>query len=253
MFRPGPNASARSFTSAASQELRREWIFGIGRRGFLALDAGNDRPTIGQVLALDLGHCAVAQPDAHRYRAHVLSLQRPDDATVDSSGRLVSLYSGLPALIDFRSVLIGLLERFAENGRNLLGLGLPVQGGVGYQQDIAEVLQLELHIGSQVRQQTFVRVVGDDFHGVGDHVLGHGSIQPHFAHRTLEGFTGEGIHGEGHRLAGMNLADIGFIDRNPDLHAGQILGNQKQTGSVEARHYGLTDVDTPVDDDPFDR
>ena len=43
------------------------------------------------------------------------------------------------------------------------------------------------------------------------------------------------------------------LTEDPDLHPGQVLGDQKEAGGVEAGDDGLADVDPPVDDDPFDR
>ena len=74
-----------------------------------------------------------------------------------------------------------------------------------------------------------------------------------FAHFPRKDLAGVSIHGESDRLARFDPADIRFIDRDPDLHAVQVLGEQKEAGGIEAGHHGLADVDPPVDDDPFDR
>ena len=52
---------------------------------------------------------------------------------------------------------------------------------------------------------------------------------------------------------GPDAADVGLVDRHPDLHALEVLGDQEQAGGVQAGHDGLADVDAAVDDDAFDR
>ena len=52
---------------------------------------------------------------------------------------------------------------------------------------------------------------------------------------------------------GLDLAYVGLVHRDPDLHARQVLGEQEQAGRAEARHDRLPDVDAAVDDDAFDR
>jgi hypothetical protein len=69
----------------------------------------------------------------------------------------------------------------------------------------------------------------------------------------LKGAIGKSIHGETDRLAGMNAADVGFIDRNPNLHAREVLGDQEQAGRVEAGNDCFTDGDPAVNDHAFDR
>jgi hypothetical protein len=51
----------------------------------------------------------------------------------------------------------------------------------------------------------------------------------------------------------MDFADVRLVDHHPDLYAGQILGDQKEAGCVQAVNHRLSDVDAPIDDDPFDR
>ncbi len=40
----------------------------------------------------------------------------------------------------------------------------------------------KIDVRSQIRQQFAARIIGINFHGVGDHILGHGGIQPYFAY-----------------------------------------------------------------------
>ena len=44
------------------------------------------------------------------------------------------------------------------------------------------------------------------------------------------------------------LADVGLVDRHPDLHPRQVLGDQEQAGGVEAGDDRLADVHAAVDD-----
>ena len=52
---------------------------------------------------------------------------------------------------------------------------------------------------------------------------------------------------------GMDLADVRLVDRHPDLHPREVLGDQEEAGGIQARNDGLTDVDAAVDDDALDR
>ena len=112
---------------------------------------------------------------------------------------------------------------------------------------------IKCDVGRQIRAEFAAGIIGINFHGVGDHILGHGGVEPYFAHLPGKDLAGVSIHGEGDRLARFDPADIRFIDRNPDLETIQVLGQEKEAGSIEAGHDGLADVDPPVDDDPFDR
>ncbi len=83
--------------------------------------------------------------------------------------------------------------------------------------------------------------------------MGHGGVQPDFAHLAAKVFPRVGIHAEMHRLARVNGSDVRFVDRYPDLHALEILGDEEQAGGIQAGHHRLTDVHPAIDDHPFDR
>ena len=58
-------------------------------------------------------------------------------------------------------------------GRHPRQSRLPAQGRVGHHQHVMILLDLELHVGRQVRQELQVGIVGLDHDRVGDHVLVH--------------------------------------------------------------------------------
>ena len=51
----------------------------------------------------------------------------------------------------------------------------------------------------------------------------------------------------------MNAADVRFVDGNPDLHAREVLGDEKQAGGVEAGNDRFADGHAAINDDAFDR
>ena len=54
-------------------------------------------------------------------------------------------------------------------------------------------------------------------------------------------------------LPGADVVHVRLVDRDPHLHARQVLGDQEQAGGVQARHDRLPDVHPAVDDDAFHR
>ena len=132
-------------------------------------------------------------------------------------------------------------------------VGSPTQRGVGDEQDILAFAHNKRDVRGQIREQFAAGIIGINFHGVGDHILRHGGVEPYFAHFPGKDLAGVSIHREGDRLARFDPADIRFIDRDPNLETIQVLGEQKEAGGIEAGHHRLADVDPPVDDDPFDR
>ena len=69
----------------------------------------------------------------------------------------------------------------------------------------------------------------------------------------MKNLVGIGIDGKADGLAGMDIANIGLVDRRPYLHALEVFGNQKEARRIEAGHHGLPDVNPPIDDNAFDR
>ena len=51
----------------------------------------------------------------------------------------------------------------------------------------------------------------------------------------------------------MDRADVGLVDRRPDLEAAQVLGDQEEARGIQAGDDDLTDVDPAVENDPLDR
>ena len=64
------------------------------------------------------------------------------------------------------------------------------------------LIQFELHVGRQVGQQAAVGVIGNDFHRVGDDVLGHRGVRSGPCRPCRGTSRREGVHGESHRLTG---------------------------------------------------
>ena len=108
-------------------------------------------------------------------------------------------------------------------------------------------------VRGQIREQFATGIIGINFHGVSDHILGHGGVEPYFAYLPGKDIAGLSIYREGNRLARFDPANIRFIDRNPNLETIQVLGEEKKAGSTEAGHHRLADIDPPVDNDPFNR
>ena len=136
-----------------------------------------------------------------------------------------------------------------------LGRRMPAQRGVGHHKHVFVASHFELQVGREIRKQPAVRVVGVHDDRVGDDVLIHAGVEPRLIWRddALKRLVGIGIDREPHRLPGMNVADIGLVDRGPDLHPLQILGDQEQARRIEARDDRLADVDAAIDDHAFDR
>ena len=61
--------------------------------------------------------------------------------------------------------------------------------------------------------------------GVGDDVLGHGSVEPDLVDHALKDLVAKGINREIYRLALMDLAYISLVHRCPDLNALEVLGD----------------------------
>ena len=69
----------------------------------------------------------------------------------------------------------------------------------------------------------------------------------------LNSLPGNASHVKVTGAPGTNVPDVGLVDRDPDLHPGQILGDEEQAGRVEAGNHRLADVHAPINDDAPDR
>ena len=56
-----------------------------------------------------------------------------------------------------------------------------------------------------------------------------------------------GVDLEGDLLPDVDVADVGLVDRRPDLHVAQVLGQEEQAGRVQPGHHGLAHVHAAVD------
>ena len=155
--------------------------------------------------------------------------------TVTSSGRTKPSGADDPKaamLWRFR----GLCEkrRLVYRRIDLFALGRPTQRRVGHQQDVRPLVHFELHVGRQIGQQFAVGIVGRHDHGVRDDVLRHLGVHADLSHFAVERLPLVGIDREPHGHVEPDASDVGLVDRGPDLHLGQVLGDEKQAGGIEA-------------------
>ena len=61
------------------------------------------------------------------------------------------------------------------------------------------------------------------------------------------------LHGEAHRLAVADLADVAFVDIRLDLHLCQVAGDHEQGRRVQAGGDGLAGLDAALDHRAVDR
>ena len=90
--------------------------------------------------------------------------------------------------------------------------GDPTQRGVGDEQDILAFPHNKRDVRGQIREQFAAGIIGINFHGIGDHILRHGGVEPYFAYLSGKDIAGLRIYREGDRLARFDPADIRFID-----------------------------------------
>src|SRR5262249_55201587 len=64
--------------------------------------------------------------------------------------------------------------------------------------------------------------------------------------------TGICIHGELNILADLDFANIYFIDRCPDFHLAEVLGDEEKARGRQARNHRLADVDPAINDHTTD-
>ena len=141
----------------------------------------------------------------------------------------------------------------ARLGYDILHVRLPAEGGVGHQQHALPRLDLELKARRQVRQETAAGVIDRDDDRISDDVLRHARVQADLRDLALERIAWQGADGEMDVLAHVDRADVGLVDRRPDLQAAQVLGDQEEARGIQAGDDDLADVDPPVEDDPLDR
>ncbi len=63
---------------------------------------------------------------------------------------------------------------------------------------------------------------------------------------------GKRLHGEGHRLALLDLVDVALADLSEDLHVREIVRDQEELRCREAGRDRLSVVDVALDDDTVD-
>src|SRR5262249_30559658 len=128
---------------------------------------------------------------------------------------------------------------------------LPAERRVGDEQHSAPPLGLELYAGCQVGKQGSVRVVDGDDYRVRHDILREVRQPANLRDPTAELATGKRGDAEADSLADVNPADVGLVDRGPDLHPAQVAGNKENTGPL-AGHDGLPDMHSPIEDNAFD-
>ena len=68
-------------------------------------------------------------------------------------------------------------------------------------------------------------------------------MQADLLNLTGERLALQGLHGESGGLIFLNLRDVAFADLSQDLHLGQVVGDEEELGSREARGHRLPVVD----------
>ena len=120
---------------------------------------------------------------------------------------------------------------------------LETQGSIAHLEHTIALADFNLCIDGQPRQQGAIAIVHADHHRIGHHVIGGGRRHPHLLDHAGKLPIREGIGGKTHRLAFSDLADVGFIHRQFNLHLGKIFGNGEQHRRGEAGGHGLARVD----------
>ena len=101
--------------------------------------------------------------------------------------------------------------------------------------------------------QLEIRVIDLDHGRIGDDVLDVLRRQPDLSDAAVERVRRVRVNREGHATVGAELANVCFIDVGKNLHAAEIVCDQKQRWSLEARCDGLSDVHIPRYDYAVDR
>ena len=91
--------------------------------------------------------------------------------------------------------------RLAGFGSDEVAPGVPAQGGIQDQEGVRCLAGKKIDIGSQVRQEPAIRVVGIDHDGVSDDILGHGGVEANFVDGAVKDAVWKGVHGEVNFLA----------------------------------------------------
>ncbi len=116
------------------------------------------------------------------------------------------------------------------------------------------LLDLELHGRRDVGQHFAVgvlgrgRIVGNDYHGVGHHVLRALRVQPDLLHHAFEDLAAISVDGKRDGKSGVDAANVGLVDLGPDLHPSQVFGEQEQARGAHRANDGLPDADPPRND-----
>src|SRR5205814_6145958 len=126
------------------------------------------------------------------------------------------------------------------------------EGGAGYCQGVVAVGNDDGNIGGHARLEFQFRVVDLDDRDVGHDtdIVFRGVAD--LRHLAIKDLTGESIHVEFDVLAHRHQANVRLRHVRFDLHLGQIVGDDEQSGCAEAGGDGLTDIDIPGNDNPID-
>lgn len=120
------------------------------------------------------------------------------------------------------------LPRWLQRRQRRRVAGLEAQRRIGQLEHARLLADLDLGVDGQPRQQGAVTVVHRNHHRIGHHIVGGGRRQPHLLDHPPEAAVRKGIDAEAHRLPGLDLADVGLVHRQFDLHLRQILGDGEQ-------------------------
>ena len=71
-------------------------------------------------------------------------------------------------------------------------------------------------------------IIGRHHDRVGDHVGGGSGVEANLAHGPVKRLAGQGVNGEGHRQALVQLPHVRLVDQRPDLKAFQSLAIRKR-------------------------
>ena len=117
------------------------------------------------------------------------------------------------------------------SGTTSCARGCQRSAALGTSKTSLSLLDLELESRRQIGQEPAAGVVDRDDHRVCDDVLRHARVQSDLRDLALERLARKGTDRETHLLALVDRADVGLVDRRPDLQAAQVLGDQEEAGA----------------------
>ena len=94
-----------------------------------------------------------------------------------------------------------------------------------------------------------LRIIHGNNGFVSDNILCRRGRSAHLRHRALKHVVGKSVHGEVHRLADLDLPDVGLGNIGGDVHFGEVLDNGEQHRRVHGRVHGLAHVHFARDHD----